>query len=148
MDYASAAAMLGVAEEELRVALAEPGHGQKTFADAAATFGVSEEMLFEALKIPERMTEGVFPAVGRALPLWSLHRRRTSGTCSDSMVKIGDAAGRQGERPETYEPDRERSQRGLLAASLVCNADRDNHSRRSGRTRPEEFLATITISIL
>ncbi|MCK9277584.1 MAG: hypothetical protein M0P22_05810 [Methanoculleus sp.] len=61
MGFASAAAALGVTEEELRTALGEPGQEQNTFADAAAELGVSEEALIEALGVPEGMTEGGTP---------------------------------------------------------------------------------------
>lgn len=61
MDYAPAAATLGVTEEELRAALGEPGQGQKTFAGAAATLGVTEKELMEALGVPEGMGEGGMP---------------------------------------------------------------------------------------
>jgi len=45
MDFASAAATLGVTEEGLRTALGEPGQGRNSFADAAAELNVSEEAL-------------------------------------------------------------------------------------------------------
>ncbi len=61
MDLVSAAATLGVTEEELRAALGEPGQGQNTFAVAAAELGVSEEALIEALGVPEGMAEGGMP---------------------------------------------------------------------------------------
>jgi hypothetical protein len=48
MDFASAAATLGVTEEGLRTALGEPGQGQNSFADAAAELNVSEEALLAA----------------------------------------------------------------------------------------------------
>ncbi|NLE26705.1 MAG: hypothetical protein GX625_15460 [Clostridiaceae bacterium] len=61
MDLASAAAALGVTEEELRAALGEQGQGQNNFAAAAATLGVTEEELMEALGVPEGMGEGGMP---------------------------------------------------------------------------------------
>ncbi len=61
MDLASAAAALGVTEEELQAALGEPGQGQKTFVDAAATLGVTEKELMEALRVPEGMGGGRMP---------------------------------------------------------------------------------------
>jgi hypothetical protein len=63
MDFASAAAALGVTEEELRAALGETGQEQNTFAAAAAELGVTEEALIEALGVPEGMTEGGMPGV-------------------------------------------------------------------------------------
>ncbi len=61
MNLTSAAAALGVTEEELRTALGEPGEGQTTFAVAAAKLGVSEEELIEALGIPEERADGGIP---------------------------------------------------------------------------------------
>ena len=61
MDYSSAAATLGVTEEELQAALGEPGQAQKTFVDAAATLGVTEKELMEALGVLEGMENGTPP---------------------------------------------------------------------------------------
>ncbi|MDD2472406.1 MAG: hypothetical protein PHR49_00245 [Methanoculleus sp.] len=61
MNLTSAAAALGVTEEELQTALGEPGEGQTTFAVAAAKLGVSEEELIEALGIPEERADGGIP---------------------------------------------------------------------------------------
>lgn len=53
IDYAAAAAKLGVTEQQLRDALGEMGQKPPDLAAAAAQLGVSEESLREALGLPE-----------------------------------------------------------------------------------------------
>lgn len=70
MDFASAAATLGVTEEELRTVLGEPGQGQNSFAGAAAELNVSEEALLAALGVadggmPGGVENGVPPSLDR-----------------------------------------------------------------------------------
>jgi len=52
IDYAYAAAQLGVSEQALRDALGDPGQGPPDFAAAAAILGVSEQELIAALGAP------------------------------------------------------------------------------------------------
>lgn len=58
IDLASAAAQLGVTEEELMSALGEPGQGPPDLAAVAAELGVTEEALIEALGVPVGMQQG------------------------------------------------------------------------------------------
>ncbi len=53
MDFAAAAAKLGVTEQQLREALGSTSQGPLDFAAAAKQLGVSEQSLREALGFPE-----------------------------------------------------------------------------------------------
>jgi len=53
IDYAAAAAKLGVTEQQLRDALGDMGQKPADLAAAAQKLGVSEEMLRKALGLPE-----------------------------------------------------------------------------------------------
>ena len=53
LDYATAAAKLGVTEQQLRDALAEVTQGPPDFAAAAQQLGITEQALTEALGMPD-----------------------------------------------------------------------------------------------
>jgi hypothetical protein len=53
IDWATAAAKLGVTEQQLRAALGDSSQGPPDFAAAAKQLGVSEQALMEALGFPQ-----------------------------------------------------------------------------------------------
>ncbi len=64
IDWVAAAAKLGVTEQQLRDALANPGQGPPDFAAAAEKLGVSEQELREVLNFPQ----GAPPSSGSPPP--------------------------------------------------------------------------------
>jgi hypothetical protein len=53
IDWSSAAAKLGISEQQLRQASGDSGQGMPDLAQTAATLGISEETLREAFGFPE-----------------------------------------------------------------------------------------------